>query len=144
MDFILDGGPCRVGVESTIVAFPKGGVQILRPGGVSREALEAALGRRVELPEQAGLRVSGALASHYAPRARVLTASAAGMKRLRRRHQGTAHRVIVLRGAALSPERLYDSLRRADDAGADLILAELPSERGLGLAVADRLKKASS
>ncbi len=144
VDFILDGGPCRVGVESTIVAFRTGAVQILRPGGVSREAIEAALGRKVELPEQAGLRVSGALASHYAPRARVLTASGAAFQRLLRRSKDSVHRVIVLRGSALSAERLYDSLRRADDAGADLILAELPSERGLGLAVADRLRKAST
>lgn len=141
--FILDGGPCRVGVESTIIAFPGGEPRILRPGGVSREAIEAVLERPVGIGGDP-VRVPGALASHYAPRARVVTASDAELGAAARFLRRTAHRLIILRGRAVEADRLYESLRKADEAGADVILAELPSEAGLGWAVRDRLWKAEA
>ena len=71
IDAVLDGGATQVGLESTIVAC-LGAPRLLRPGGVPREALEAALGRPLLAPaDEAGPRAPGMLASHYAPRARV-------------------------------------------------------------------------
>ena len=70
---ILDGGPCTVGIESTIVDATRGVPVLLRPGVLTRAQLEAACGQRVRLPEelaQAAPRASGTLESHYAPTAR--------------------------------------------------------------------------
>ena len=72
IDRVLDGGPCPVGVESTIVACLDGGPRLLRAGGVAREAIEAVLGQAL-LAAGEGVIAPGQLASHYAPRARVRT-----------------------------------------------------------------------
>jgi L-threonylcarbamoyladenylate synthase len=141
VDFILDGGPCRVGVESTILGFREGETVLLRPGGVPQESIEEVLGRRIG--SGSGIKVSGSLPSHYAPRARVVTAPSGEFGDALGYLKRTAHRLIVLRGRQVQADRLYQSLREADAAGADVILAELPPEEGLGLAVGDRLRKAA-
>jgi L-threonylcarbamoyladenylate synthase len=70
IDIILDGGPCVVGVESTIVKIESEAVFLLRPGGVAREAIEQVIGARlVEAPHTDNPQAPGMLASHYAPRA---------------------------------------------------------------------------
>src|SRR5690606_32956902 len=71
VDCILDGGPCDVGVESTIVDCSSVAPALLRPGRVTREMLENALGHPVPERHGAGPRVPGQLPSHYAPHARV-------------------------------------------------------------------------
>ena len=68
---VLDGGPCEVGIESTIVDCTREPPALLRPGGVSRAAIEAVLGHALREPDAAGPRASGTLESHYAPSARV-------------------------------------------------------------------------
>ncbi|MEZ5339908.1 MAG: L-threonylcarbamoyladenylate synthase [Acidimicrobiales bacterium] len=73
---ILDGGPCGVGVESTIVELVGGSVTLLRPGGVSVEQLEAVLGAPVVDGTAGAARASGMMASHYAPAASVRVAEA--------------------------------------------------------------------
>lgn len=67
VDFVLDGGPCRVGVESTIIDATAAAPSILRPGGVTREDLEAVLGRPLTLDAASRIRVPGQHPSHYAP-----------------------------------------------------------------------------
>ncbi|MBV2186576.1 MAG: threonylcarbamoyl-AMP synthase, partial [Rhizobium sp.] len=74
IDLIVDGGPCPVGVESTILKVEDGRIRLLRPGGVPVEAIEAATGLVVERPKAAGtaaIEAPGMLASHYAPDAPV-------------------------------------------------------------------------
>jgi L-threonylcarbamoyladenylate synthase len=66
---ILDGGPCEVGIESTIVAFDDDRPLLMRPGGIGVDALARALGRAPEAPGDDAPRASGTHASHYAPRA---------------------------------------------------------------------------
>lgn len=68
---VLDGGDCEVGIESAIVDVSRGRPVLLRPGALSREVIEAALGEPLHAPDAAAPRASGTLASHYAPRARV-------------------------------------------------------------------------
>ncbi|NUR84717.1 MAG: threonylcarbamoyl-AMP synthase, partial [Nonomuraea sp.] len=72
VDFVLDGGPCEVGVESTIVDVTGETPAVLRPGGVTREDLEAVLGHPLAVPATSHVRVPGQHPSHYAPRARVV------------------------------------------------------------------------
>ncbi len=76
MDVVLDGGPCAVGVESTIVELVGVDPVLLRPGGITVEQLEATLGRRVAL-SRGPSRAPGMLASHYAPNALVEIVDAA-------------------------------------------------------------------
>ena len=144
VDLILDGGPCEVGVESTIVNLANGALEILRPGGVTQEALEGVLQKPIPVRGQGAVRVPGALESHYAPRARVEVLPSADLAARAGELRAQGRTVAVLGQAEVAADRLYASLRSADLAGVDVILAPRPSEQGLGRAVADRLKKASA
>jgi L-threonylcarbamoyladenylate synthase len=158
---VLDGGPCTVGVESSIVDVTGPAPRLLRPGGVSKEALEAALGRPVARAEQAtDVRAPGMLESHYAPRAGVRLVAAAEVAGAVAKALAQGARVAVLAGREVPPvpgarwfgsaedagafaRVLYATLREAD-AVADVILVVPPAESGLGLAVADRLRRAAA
>jgi L-threonylcarbamoyladenylate synthase len=161
LELILDGGPCMVGVESTIVDLSSGKPAILRPGGLPAEELERVLGHPVPVNMESSVRVSGSLASHYAPRVGVVLVepSEAVPRAESLRLQGL--QVGVLGPASLSLPRdlqrfdipedaagaarlLYMRLREADLAGLDVLIACLPPAQGLGLAVRDRLSRAAA
>ena len=145
VDFILDGGPCEVGLESTIVSVLDETPVILRPGGVTREAIEEALGCTTPLVRYSSeVRAPGLLSSHYAPRAAVIIARPDEMTDRAAQLQALGHRVRILTAQEVAPAALFASLRRADGEGVDYILAPAPDEAGLGLAVADRLGKAAA
>ncbi|MEV6581278.1 L-threonylcarbamoyladenylate synthase [Streptomyces sp. NPDC051582] len=162
VDFVLDGGPCEVGVESTIVDVTGETPAILRPGGVTREDLEAVLGHPVAVPSTSGVRVPGQHPSHYAPRARVVlvepesVVAEAELAQEEGHRVGVflppslvgaevkAHAVVTLPGSpAAYAQGLYGFLRELDQQGCDLIVASLPVEVGLGLAIANRLRRAA-
>ncbi len=158
--FILDGGPSNVGVESTIVDLSRGAPVILRPGGVTREAIEAVVGAAVPVAATVEVRAPGTLETHYAPQARVVLVDDAALTAEANRRARAGERVGVLCRAPLTgltpgiaalclPESdeeaaraLYAALRELD-AGTDVILASLPPETGMGLAIADRLRRAA-
>ncbi|MFD0358614.1 L-threonylcarbamoyladenylate synthase [Streptomyces sp. NPDC127110] len=162
VDCVLDGGPCQVGVESTIVDVTGDVPSILRPGGVTREDLEAVLGFPLAVPSASPVRVPGQHPSHYAPRARVVLVEPGTVvaEAERAQEQGhrvglllprpfdgaevKAHAVVEVPGSAAAYARgLYGFLRELDDRGCDLIVASLPAEEGLGLAIANRLRRAA-
>jgi L-threonylcarbamoyladenylate synthase len=157
VDLVLDGGPCRVGVESTILSLA-GDPVILRPGGVPREALEEALGLRLEVAGPAERPLApGQLAKHYSTRTplRILPARAGRAPEGAGRVGLLAWRAAGAEGYAAteilapdgSPEtaaaNLFAALRRLDASGLDLILAEPCDEAGLGHAIMDRLRRAA-
>jgi L-threonylcarbamoyladenylate synthase len=161
VDVVLDDGPCRVGVESTIVDCSRPTPAILRLGGVPRERVEELLGAPVPLLDTGEVRAPGTLSAHYAPRARVeivahanLAACAATELRAGARvgvlaldvPAGLDARVAVV-GAPADPEAyahgLYRFLRDADAQGLDVVLAVAPPATGIGAAVADRLRRAA-
>jgi L-threonylcarbamoyladenylate synthase len=162
VDFVLDGGPCQVGVESTIVDATADVPGVLRPGGVTREDLEAVLGRPVAVHSMSRVRVPGQHPSHYAPRARVVLVDPDKVVVEAELMQALGRRVGVLlpaslRGAPVNvhavvqvPDSmadyargLYEFLRELDQRGSDVIVASLPVESGLGLAIANRLHRAA-
>ncbi|MFE9636914.1 L-threonylcarbamoyladenylate synthase [Streptomyces sp. NPDC006463] len=162
VDFVLDGGPCEVGVESTIVDATGETPTILRPGGVTREDLEAVLGHPLAVPSASGVRVPGQHPSHYAPRARVVLVEPQQIVAEAELAQERGHQVGVFLPASLAgastkahavvalPDSmdtyaygLYGFLRDLDEQGCDLIIASLPVEEGLGLAIANRLRRAA-
>lgn len=158
IDAVLDGGPTPVGVESTIVDCTGADPVLLRPGGLAREEIEAALGRALLLPathsDTAPL-APGRLASHYAPRAALrldAIAVAPGEALLtfagaRPPGSEAAATVLDLSTAGNLTEaaaRLYGALRSLDAAGVSAIaVVPLPRE-GLGEAIADRLSRAAA
>lgn len=162
VDFVLDGGACDVGVESTIVDVTGDTPSVLRPGGVTREDLEAVLGYPLAVPTTSPVRVPGQHPSHYAPRARVVLVDPDKVVAEAEIAQGLGHRVgvflpapfadapvkahavVALPGSMAAYARgLYGFLRELDQQGCDLIVASLPSEEGLGLAIANRLRRAA-
>jgi len=161
VDVILDGGECDVGVESTIIDVSCDRPAILRPGAVTAEEVAAVLKAPVASASSFSPRVPGSLASHYAPEARVeLVAEADLLSRARQLQTGgekvavigrvvtgEADRGIVLLAAPEGDEglahSLYGLLRRADELGCDVVVTATPAEQGLGLAIADRLRRAA-
>lgn len=157
VDLIVDGGPCRVGVESTIVDLSGEAARLLRPGGVPAEAIEEALGTPLAASGPEAPRAPGTLNSHYAPRAELrvvapaaVDAALADALRAGRRvvHLGAedrgAPRIALPASFEGAARRLYAALREVDAAGFELAVVALPEARGLGRAVADRLKRAAA
>lgn len=159
VDFILDGGPCEVGVESTIVSLAEGEPRLLRPGGVPLEEIESVIGKVRVDPQKNNRPVApGMLPKHYAPRTPILLDwSEEDLARYENRNVGLLafqrvnpsfpfNRVEILsekgdlREAAAN---LFSAMRRLDGSGLDVIFAESVPEVGLGRAIMDRLRRAS-
>ena len=161
VDLILDGGPCTVGVESTIVDLTGSAPRILRPGAITAEMLEAALGSSLSTSLETAPRAPGTLAAHYAPRLSVFVVDSIGAaiaatdQRIALVADASAPQlsplpphVVALLDAGVSSEvyaeRLYALLREADASGAERIVAVLPPAGGVGDAVRDRLTRAAA
>jgi len=164
VDLVLDGGPCRVGVESTIVDCTGAAPVILRLGGLAAEEVEDVVGAPVPVvtgAAAAGRSAPGTLPSHYAPRARVIVVAADEAVERVGDEVGAGRRVGLLTekpvdalpaGATVfDPPAdadeyarvLYTRLREADHLGLDVIVAVPPAAVGVGAAVADRLRRAA-
>jgi L-threonylcarbamoyladenylate synthase len=148
VDFIVDGGPSLVGVESTIVDLTGRVPAILRAGAIGRAALASVLGRPVVRRRKPGsVRVSGTLASHYAPRASVVLRDARSADRelAKLLEDGVrAVRLVLPADPAEAARSLYASLRELDAAGYDAIVATLPPATEANAAVRDRLSRAAA
>jgi L-threonylcarbamoyladenylate synthase len=158
---ILDGGPCPIGIESTIVAFTDDRPVLLRPGGIGVPALARALGQPIAEPDATSPRASGGLAAHYAPRtpANLLAVDMlrAEISQLDDRDEIVAVLARTLprpadftgvwlrapTDAAPYAHDLYSNLRTLDAANADVILIESVPEGDAWLAVRDRLSRAT-
>jgi L-threonylcarbamoyladenylate synthase len=162
VDLILDGGPCPVGVESTIVSLAGPQPELLRPGSITIEQLSAVIGsiRRASSVNQKPI-APGQLSRHYATQTPVTILASAGARPVLKdderaglliysQARDTDDRFAAvevlsstgdLREAA---RRLFAALRRLDSLGLDRIYAEPCSEEGLGLAIMDRLRRCAA
>jgi L-threonylcarbamoyladenylate synthase len=163
---VLDGGPCRVGIESTIVDVTGPEPAILRLGGVSRAQIEQITGCRTVVRTGGEIAAPGTLESHYAPlatveliqRAEIGTRAGELLTAGRRvgvlalRHPDNSPELLPDRLVILDPPRdvdeyarvLYARLRAADELGLEVLLVVPPAESdGLGAAVADRVRRAA-
>ncbi len=161
IDLILDGGECSVGLESTIIDVSGQRPAILRPGAVTAEQVAAVLGIEVTPANSGGPRVSGSLPSHYAPRALVEIVSPDQIAQRARELAAAGKKVAVLSCEPFSikhpsitvlsipadenalAHKLYSLLRQVDELGCEVALVTVPSEQGLGTAIADRLRRAA-
>jgi L-threonylcarbamoyladenylate synthase len=158
--YILDGGPCAVGLESTIIGFVDGQAVIFRKGGVSVEAIEAEIGSvEVRAHSSSNPLAPGMLKSHYAPQAPFFIGDiSAIIKKYPGKRVGVLsfqHQYEAIPGewqVALSPggdfreaaRNLFAAMRYLDSLALDLIVAELLPEKDLGRAVNDRLRRAAA
>ena len=147
VDLIIDGGPCTIGVESTIVDFTCDPPQLLRPGGIPQEDIESILGKPLQ-GQQGESRASGMLQSHYSPLCQILIADdLAHANDLLTQQQTIGHRTRIAEFSGNLPiyaSTLYSQMREADTDGLDSLIAIMPSQQGLGQAILDRLLKASA
>ncbi len=160
VDLILDGGPCRIGIESTIVALQNGRAAVLRPGAVTAKQIEDTLLSELALPTIRSPRVPGALASHYAPRTKLKLVHPDELEQFLRRNSANGPIAVLARRGRpdntratlwqVAPElpedyahHLYGLLRRMDDAGCHLIVAEVPPDFPEWAAIRDRLLRAA-
>lgn len=162
VDLILDGGPCPVGVESTILALTGDRAELLRPGSLTLEAIQAVIGPvdRARSSDET-MHMPGQSARHYATRTRVTILPApaawpvpqigerAGLLTISepRDVAGQFHAVEVLSPSGDLREaarHLFAALRRLDALGLDRIYAEPCAETGLGLAIMDRVRRCAT
>jgi len=146
VDLILDGGQCAVGIESTIVECTDSVLQVLRPGKIS--ALDIATITGLSIATTGGpSRAPGMLLAHYAPNARVQLCDSAAQAEEQLAvllSQDVSAEVLHYEDVTTYALSLYDSLRAADFRGSSVVLAVLPPETGLGIAIRDRLSKAAA
>jgi L-threonylcarbamoyladenylate synthase len=158
---VLDGGPCRVGVESTIIDLSGERALLVRPGGLAVEDVERVLRAPLALAGP-GVRAPGTLRSHYAPNAAIELGAREDVTRLASLSIAAGRRTAVICPAPMPPlppgalvlgepqdpaayaHGLYAMLRAADAAGAEVVIAVAPPPDGLGRAVADRLRRAAA
>jgi L-threonylcarbamoyladenylate synthase len=160
VDLVLDGGPCSIGVESTILDLTTGWPRLLRPGGLPSQSIEAVLGAPLRR-EGPAARSAGQLAAHYAPRAPLHVFERQALAGRARRLAERGERAAAVAagdldessgGALCFPlpvdlegfaRALYGALREADRTGATIILVEQVPGLGVGEAIADRLARAA-
>ncbi len=157
--YILDGGPCTVGLESTIVGMGENGITVFRKGGLAIEDIEALAGpvfvmeHSVSRPDAPGM-----LSSHYAPARPLLIGDLSTLVQKFGSHKvaviSLTNRGIVLKDGFVkvlsakgdlkeAAQNLFGVLRECDELPVQMILAEWMPERGLGRAINDRLRRAS-
>lgn len=161
VEYILDGGPCKVGVESTIIKCLDNEIILLREGKIQPEEIENLIGikpviasNNEQKPEAPGM-----LSVHYSPNHKILVGDISEMIRdnsdirlgvLSFSEMHNANNII--HEEILSPNgdlheaatNFFSALRKLDEANIDLILAEFVPDKGIGRAVNDRLRRAAS
>ena len=160
LEYILDGGASRVGIESTIVGFDQDEAIIHRLGGTSIEKIESVIGKvKIKPHSSSNPKAPGMLANHYAPKKPLLLGDIAV---LAAQHQGrslailsfdkTYDHVAGAQSFVLSPtgsleeaaSTLFSKLRMLDQLSVELILASEVPDHGIGKAINDRLKRAAA
>ena len=159
---VLDGGAADVGIESTIVDCSRATPSLLRPGWITPQQLEAALGAPLAAPDADAPRVSGTLEKHYSPQTPVMLMEGDLIIELAHSLTRQGKRIAVLARTTLQPlleglvwvaaqsdaagyaHDLYARLRELDQAGCDAILVEQPPDQAEWLAIRDRLNRAAA
>lgn len=155
--YILDGGECRVGIESTIIAFEDATPVVYRLGGITVEQIEAVIGPvAVTTHSASDPKAPGQMKSHYAPARKVIVGN---LDDLLQQYPAHCSAILTFRSDYNSPyqfilspsgsldeaaRNLFTALRKLEKMPVDVILAELLPEEGLGRAINDRLRRAAA
>ncbi len=155
VDLILDGGPCQVGIESTVLSLAEPRPILLRPGGISRTELEAIVGPVASAQEvQAGAYPApGMYPRHYSPRTTLYLAKNGKLpdhgQGIYLQHQHPPSRSNISshqmpQSAAAYAAALYEALHRADAGNHDWIAVDIPPSTPAWEAIQDRLRRAAA
>ncbi len=165
ISYILDGGPCQVGVESTIISFLNEVPELLRYGGISREQMVGLIGEVLDKPATTKEVITdnpvapGQLAKHYATRHRLIhdnplthfahyppeRVAVISLHTVYTQVPRQQQRVLSAHGdLAEAAQHLFAAMREMDAWDVDVILAEVFPDQGIGKAINDRLKRAAS
>lgn len=150
---VIDGGETRFGVESTVIDMTGEHAVLLRPGGLAKEALETELGEEVLLPQDQKIikRSPGTRYRHYAPEIPLILAAPGEIPQDAQNWawmgiaepNGAPAKKVKFRDAEEYARELFRAMRALEKSGVSVIYAELPGERGIGLALKDRLIRAA-
>lgn len=159
VSYILDGGQCRVGIESTIIKVTDDAVKVLRLGGIALEEIEEITGKvEVDAKPTENPEAPGMLSSHYAPGKKIILGNIkenlakyqgkkTGVLSFTQKPEGADEENLFILSASgdlmEAASHLFDFLRRLDQSDVEIILAELLPEEGLGRAINDRLRRAA-
>jgi L-threonylcarbamoyladenylate synthase len=156
ISFILDGGSCSVGLESTIIGFENNEITLHRLGGLSLEAVEEVVGKiKLNLNFSSNPQAPGQLSSHYAPRKKMIVgnlnelmrkhyADRVGVLAFQNRYSADFSFVLSSRGSMHeAAQNIFSMMRQLDQSPVEVILAEFVPEEGLGRAINDRLRRAA-
>lgn len=160
IDYILDGGNCSVGLESTIVGLEDGKICVYRLGGLAVEEIEKIVGKiELRINNSSNPKAPGQLKSHYAPKKPLIVGD---LKQLSQLHKDkkmaaicfgdeklkspnvTVYNLSVAKNLQEAAINLFKYLRLIDDSDADIVICEELPATGLGLAINDRLRRAAS
>lgn len=159
LPYILNGGPCKIGIESTIIGFESQQPVIYRPGGISLEAIKERIGEVSIKPRASGVLAPGMSGSHYAPRKTLILGNIpqlleeygpekVGILSLKEHFNQIEDRFQIQlssKGDLTEAARnLFSSLRKLDAMPITHIFAELVPNHGLGWAINDRFQRAAS
>ncbi len=157
IEYILDGGPCEVGIESTIIGFEDDKPVVYRVGGLKIEDIENVTGPlRVQAHSTSNPKAPGQLKSHYAPRRKVIIgkledllqqypSNTSGILTFTRDFNSPYQFILSRTGSFTeAAQNLFKALRLFDEMPIDVVLAELLPEEGLGRAINDRLRRAAA
>lgn len=156
LPLIVDGGPCQVGIESTILDLSSNAPRILRPGMISKEQIERVIGSSVEQAEKTSPRASGSRPSHYAPNTKTTLLKTKELENFILR---ATQRIILLsfdmhdewpcktfvmpKDPAAYAHIIYQTLHDADQKNFELIVIETPPTTPEWSAILDRLTRAT-
>lgn len=157
IQYILDGGPCEVGIESTIIGFEEDSPVVYRLGGISLEQIQQVVGKvRTQTHSTSNPKAPGQLKSHYAPGKKVLLgkiedllqnypAHCSGILTFQKDYN-SPHQIVLSPSGNLeeAAQNLFAALRSFDKMLVDVVLAELVPDNGIGRAINDRLRRAAA
>ncbi len=173
VDAVLDGGDCEVGVESTVVKIENDGLILLRPGGITKEQLEKIATVKISSGKTSSPESPGMIESHYAPWTPFIVLETKfeiflqGVEKMVQAYQSQKSRPPRMGLLAFGSKEdmplfesievlsakedlyeaastLFQAMRKLDKMNLDMIIAESVPEKGIGLAIMDRLKRASA
>jgi L-threonylcarbamoyladenylate synthase len=155
--YILDGGPCQIGIESTIVGFENDKPIVYRMGGLRIEDIEAVIGKVfIQTHSDSNPKAPGQLQSHYAPAKKVIIGNVEELLNQYPPHStglltfsndlNAPHQIILSRKKNLdeAAQNLFTALRQFDKMPIDVIITEYVPDEGLGRAINDRLRRAAA
>lgn len=156
VDMILDGGKTRVGIESTVIALRPDGFQLLRPGAVTRDDLDQILPESFDIPVMADPEAPGMLASHYSPSKPFflytpellssIDPSESGFIGFQGEVPASFKEVLILSPGGDLKEyatRIFGAMHQMEASDVNTIVVEPVPEKGIGVAIMDRLRKAA-